>query len=165
MSITHATITQLHKDIAAWHKGINGFYRFDMEELTNQFRGGVDTPVLMLESYSAQLSRNANKTTHWNARDISFLLLDFTGASDDYDKQEEVLSRLEGVALDIISLLEKYRKTPGHWLYGLFDVDSVKLEKFGPWFDNMYGWNILYTLKSNQPLCFEPDKWDFNAVV
>lgn len=163
-AVSHSVITQLHKNIAAWHKGINGFYRFNFAELAGQLRKGVHLPVLMLESYSSQLSRNSIQTTNWNDRDISFLLLDTTIKADNYDKQEEVLDRLEGVALDIVSLLEKFRKEKGHYLYGLFDTATVKIEKVGPLYDNLYGWNVIYTLKSQEPLCLNAENWDFTAA-
>lgn len=162
--ISHTDINNLHRAIAAAHKGIKGYYRFDFSELNGSLRRGIETPVLMLESPSSQFSRNAIKTTNFKQRDISFLLLDFAGQVDAYDKQEEVLSRLEEVADDIASLLDKFRKDKNHWLYGLFDVATYKLEKVGPIMDNMYGWNVLYSLSSHNPLCFEPDKWNLPEI-
>jgi len=162
---THAQVTQLHRLFALWHKDIKGFYRFDMAELAGNLRNGVKTPVLMLESYSSQFKTSPNKTANFKDRDISFLLLDYAGAADNYDKHDEVLSRLEVIGDDIASMLNHLGKDKSHWLYMLFDAGTFKMEKVGPLMGGMYGWNILYTLGSKSPLCFEPEKWDLTATA
>lgn len=162
-TINHSIITKLHKDIVRYHKDLKGFYRFNLKEIDGRLRAGVKTPVLMLESYSSQVKHNANKTTNFKERNISFLLLDFTGAADNFDKQEEVLTKLEIIGDDICTLLESYRINPDHWMYGLFDAGTFRMEKVGPIFDNMFGWNILYDVTSKNPLCFNTSKWDFDA--
>ena len=163
--ISHTQVTELHRLLAQWHKHINGFYRFDMAELAGELRNGVKTPVLMLESYSSQIKTNPNKTTNFKDRDISFLLLDFAGKADDYDKHDEVLSRMEEIGDDIASMLDRLNKDKSHWLFMLFDAGTFRMEKVGPLMDGMYGWNILYTLSSRNPLCFEPDKWELSSPV
>ena len=104
---THSKIVEFHKAIATAHKGINGFYRFDITELTNKLRSGVQTPVLMLESHSTDLAPNANKTVTFANRRISFLLMNFAGKTDNYDLKEQVLDELEVIALDICTYLKK----------------------------------------------------------
>lgn len=160
-AITHQTVVNFHQEIARAHKLINGFYRFNWNELNSQFRSGVQTPALLLESHSADLATNSNNTTTTNNRAISFLLIDFTGKADYYDAQEAVLDSLENVGLDIAAYLKKLSNDRNSWLFGRFDPNSFSMEKVGPLFDNMYGWNILYTLKNHEPLSFEPDKWKF----
>lgn len=162
--ITHKTIVGFHRTIATAHKEINGFYRFNWNEITGKFRSGVPTPALLLESHSAGLSTNSNNTATFNGRDIQFLLLDFTGKADDYNKQEDVLDKLENVALDIGSYLKKLSGDKTSWLFGKFDPNNFSYEKVGPIFDNMYGWNIIYVLKNHESLCFDPDKWDFETL-
>ena len=162
--ISHTQVTELHRLLALWHKEIKGFYRFDMAELAGNLRNGVQTPVLMLESYSSQVKTNANKTANFKDRDISFLLLDYAGKADEYDKHDEVLSRLEVIGDDIASMLDHLRKDRTHWLYMLFDAGTFRMEKVGPLMDGMYGWNILYTLGSKNPLCFEPEKWEIPVI-
>jgi len=159
--VTHKPIVAFHQEIATAHKEINGFYRFNWNEITGQFRSGIQTPALLLESHSASLNTNSNNTSTFNGRNISFMLLDFTGKADSYTKQEEVLDKLENVALDIGAYLKKLNGDKTSWLYGKFDPNNFSYEKVGPIFDNMYGWNVLYTLKNHEPLCFEPEKWEF----
>jgi hypothetical protein len=159
-TVTHKPIVDFHKAIQVAHKQLNGFYRFNWNEINGKFRSGVQTPALLLESHSAQLNSNPNNTTTFNGRDISFLLLDFTGKVDNYDKQEEVLDTLENIGLDIASYLKKLHNDRNSWLYGKFIIDSFKMEKVGPIFDNMYGWNVLYTLKNHEDLTFDLNKWD-----
>lgn len=162
--VTHKPIVAFHKGIQVAHKLLNGFYRFNWNEINGKFRSGVGTPALLLESHSSALNTNANNTTTFNGRNISFLLLDFTGKADNYDKQEEVLDNLENVGLDIATYLKKLNGDRNSWLYGKFVTDSFKMEKVGPIFDNMYGWNVLYTLKNHEDLTFDPDKWEFPTV-
>lgn len=158
---THSKIVQFHKDIATANKEIKGFYRFDITELTGQLRRGVETPVLMLESHSTDLSQNQNNTTTFANRRVSFLLLNFTGKTDDYDKKEEVLDDLENVALDICAFIKKCHNDKNHWLYGMVDLQTVQIEKVGPILDNMYGWNVIYTLKNHEPMCYDAEKWQW----
>lgn len=159
--VTHKTIVEMHKSITEYHKQLNGFYRFNWNEITGQFRSGIKTPALLLESHSSRLNSNTNKSTTFNGRNISFLLLDFTGKVDSYNKQEEVLDQLENIGLDIASYLKQLHGDRTSWLFGLFDVDSFEMQKVGPIFDNMYGWNILYTLKNHEALCLIPENWEF----
>ena len=159
--ITHKSIVDFHKGIQVAHKQLNGFYRFNWNEINGQFRSGIATPALLLESHSAALNTNSNNTATFNGRSISFLLLDFTGKADSYDKQEQVLDALENVAIDIASYLKKLNGDRNSWLFGKFDTRSFSYEKVGPIFDNMYGWNVLYTLKNHEDLTFVPEKWEF----
>jgi hypothetical protein len=158
---THSEIINFHKTIADNHVDINGFYRFDMNEIIGNLRTGVGTPALLLESHSSDLESLTKMVSNFNSRKISFLLLDFAGKQGNFDKANEVLDNLENIALDIISYLVDQNKTNGSWLFGMFDINSVQIEKVGPLFDNMYGWNILYTLKCQEPMIFNPDKWSF----
>lgn len=158
--VTHKPIVEFHRSIAEHHKGINGFYRFNWNEINGKFRSGVQVPALLLESHSAELSTNSTKTTTFNGRSISFLIIDFAGKSDDYDKQEEVLDRLENIVIDIASYLKKLNGERDSWLFGKFDPQFLSYEKVGPIFDNMYGWNVLYTLKNHEDLTFKPDNWN-----
>ncbi len=161
-TISHQSIVDLHRKIAAAHLQINGFFRFNWSEITGKFRSGIETPALLLESHSTELAENSNKTTHFNERRISFMLLDFTGSADNYTKQEEVLDELENVALDIIAYLVTESKNRNSFLFGKFEASSVSIEKVGPIFDNMFGWNILYTIKNHEPMCYQSEKWDWN---
>lgn len=161
---THSHLITFHEAIAKAHKELNGFYRFNWNEINGKFRSGINTPALLLESHSAQLSTNSNNTTTFNNKNVSFLLLDFTGKADDYDKQEAVLDKLENVVLDIAAYLKKENGNRESWLYGKFETSSFHYEKVGPIFDNMYGWNILYAPKNHEPLCYDPDKWDWTTL-
>lgn len=158
-NVSHKKIVEFHKEIQRRNKALKGFYRFNWVEIEGQFRSGIGTPALLLESHSTDLSSNSNKVVTFNNRRISFLILDFTGVTDDYEKQEDVLDATEDIALDIVSFLKTESKRADSFLYNLFDVDTVRIEKVGPIFDNMYGWNVLYTLKNHEPMCFDPEKW------
>lgn len=158
-NITHKHIVDLHRIIAEKHKAINGFYRFNWNEINGVFRSGIKTPALLLESHSMEMDVTADKK-HFAYRQISFLLLDFTGKADNYSKQEEVLDYLENIALDIASYLNKLNKDSAQRnLYGAIDLSKLEIEKVGPIFDNMYGWNFKYAIKNHEPLCYDAEKW------
>jgi len=162
--ITHASLVKFHRDIATAHLGINGFYRFNWNEINGQFRSGIGVPALLLESHSFDME-NQSKTSNFKNNRVSFMVLNFTGKADAYDKQEEVLDNLENVAIDIMAYLVSQHKDKDSFLFGKLDVNSMECEKVGPVFDNMYGWNVIYSLKNHEPLCYEPDKWDWTAVT
>jgi len=159
---THTHVIAFHKAIQQAHKELFGFYRFNWNEINGKFRSGIQTPAMLLESHSSQLAANSNNTTTFNDKNISFLLLDFTGKADNYAKQEEVLDRLENIAIDIASYLKLQNGIKTSWLFGKFDPSNYKYEKVGPIFDNMYGWNVLYSLKNHEPLCYDETKWDWS---
>lgn len=159
--VTHASIVDFHKAISEAHKEINGFYRFNWSEITGKFRSGINTPALLLESHSAELSSLTKGVTNFNGRDISFMILDFAGKPDDYEKQELVLDKTENIVLDILAYLLHISKDREHWLYGLFDINTAKYDKVGPIFDSMYGWNLIFTLKNHEKMCYDVDKWDW----
>lgn len=161
--ISHSTIVNFHKDIQRFHKGLKGFYRFNISEVSSKFRSGVNTPALMLESHSSELQTNPNGSTTFNGRSISFLVLDDTFKPDNYDKQDEVLDATENICLDIAAYLKQQNQTQGSWMYGLLDVSSIKIEKVGPIWGAMYGWNVLYTVKNKESMQMNPEVWDFNA--
>jgi hypothetical protein len=159
MRHTHSDIVSLHEAIANSHIEIKGFYRFNFNEITSSLRSGVEAPVLLLESHSSELESMTKMVSNFNSRNISFVLLDFGGKQGDFDRQNEVLDSLENIALDIISYLVNENKNRNSWMFGMFDINSVKIEKVGPIFDNMFGWNILYVLKSHESMEINPVKW------
>lgn len=155
---THSDLVQFHNNIASAHNSINGFYRFNINELSGSFRNGTQTPALLLESYSADVDPNTTNTANFNNKDVSFLILDFTGKADNYAMQDTVLDTLENIVLDIASYLKKQHKDRTSFLFGKIP-GSIRYEKVGPLFDNMYGWNVLYTTKNHEPLCYDESKW------
>ncbi|MGK4567854.1 hypothetical protein [Flavobacterium sp. 3HN19-14] len=156
--VTHSAIVEFHKQIAAAHIGINGFYRFNVAEIEGKFRSGVGKPALLLESHSAEMESSTKSVTNFNGRYISFMLLDFVKVND-FEGENEVLDRLENIGLDICAYLVEQHKKHGSWLFGLFDVNNFRMEKVGPIFDNMFGWNILYTIKNHESMKVDPEKW------
>lgn len=159
---THKEIVKFHKDIAKYHVDIKGFYRFNVNEIIGQFRSGIQTPALLLESHSSELESQTKMVSNFNKRCISFLILDFAGQPNDFDKQDQVLDDLEHIALDIPSYFAQLNKTKDSFLFNAFDINNYKYEKVGPLFDNMYGWNILYNFKNHESMVLNPAKWNFN---
>lgn len=151
-------LIELHQTIVRRHKKLKGFYRFDFSEIEGEFRRGVETPALLMESHSSAL--HSNNTSNFNTHAMSVLILDFAGQVGDYDKQNQVLNETYYLAMDFVSYLVREKERRESFLYSIFKTDSVRIEKVGPIFDNMYGWNVLYELKNAEPFCWEPDKWN-----
>lgn len=161
-TINFKTIEDFHKYVANAHVDIKSFYRFDFSEIENGLTSPIaEFPVLMLEAPSAELYSETLMVSNFNKRNVSFLVLDHAGERTDFDRQSEVLAITEGIALDIVSYFIKCYKENGHWLQGKFDINTVRIEKVGPIFDNMYGWNVLYEIRSQEKMCFVPEKWNF----
>lgn len=161
-TINFKNIEDFHKTIANAHVDIKDFYRFNLSELENGItKTNAQFPMLMFEAPSSELYSETLMVSNFIKRNISFLIVDHAGERDDYDRQSQVLSETEGIALDIVSYLVKCYKTPGHWLAGKFDVNTVRVEKVGPLFDNMYGWNVLYDVTAQEKMCYVPEKWEF----
>lgn len=158
-NVSHKLVVDFHKEIAERNIDINGFYRFNWNEIEGEFRSGIGTPALLLESMSSDFSSNPNKTTSFNNRRVSFLIIDFAGRVNDFDKQEEVLDHTESICLEVAAYLKTLSQDISSWLYGLYNVDSLRIEKVGPIFDNMYGWNVLFTITNKQTMVMDPKKW------
>lgn len=160
-TLTYKTIREFHKAIADAHIDIKDFYRFDIAEVNNAISDKLELPALFLEAPSSELQSQTKMVSNFNLRNISFLILDHAGAIDDYDKKETILEDTEGIALDIQSYLIKCSKDQNHFLFGKFDINSVRIEKVGPLFDNMHGWNVLYAFSAHEPMTFDESKWNF----
>lgn len=158
-TLTHKKLVDFFRQIATANNVLKGFYRFNWNEINGLFRPGVEKPALLLESYSAEIEENINRTTHFNKKAVSFLIIDQAGAPDNYEKQEQVLDDLENTALDILAYLKHEHKNRDSFLFGLLEADSLRYEKVGPIFDNFYGWNILFTIKNHEPMRYDPLKW------
>ncbi len=159
--VTHEKIIEFHKEIAERHKAINGFYRFDLKEIEGKMRSGIKSPALLLLSHSSILSTNPNKTTNFNTRTISFLIIDDGGKPDNFEKHNEILNATEMIALDVVSYCKRESGNSQSFLYNLFDVANVRIEKVGPVFGTLYGWNVIYDIKNHESMVFDKSKWDF----
>jgi hypothetical protein len=161
-TITNKTITAFIKSIATAHVDINGFYRFNIQEVNNALSDSIGLPALLLEAPSINLISENKMVSNFNLRNISFLIVDHVSGTDNFEAEEDVLENCEGLALDVFSYLVKCAKDQNHFLFGKFDINTVRIEKAGPLFDNMFGWNILFDMKAHEPMCYVPDKWNFS---
>jgi hypothetical protein len=161
-AITNKTITAFIKSIATAHVDIKDFYRFNIQEVNNALSHSIQLPALLLEAPSINLTSQTKMVSNFNVRNISFLILDYVDGTDNFESEEEVLENCEGLALDAISYLVKCAKDPSHFLFGKFDINTVRIEKVGPVFDNMFGWNVLFDIIAQEPMCYVPEKWNFN---
>jgi hypothetical protein len=158
-NITHNKIIAYFKDLAAQHKQLNGFYRFDLDEARSSLRTGIALPALFLESHSADLESQTNQVTTFNNRTISFLVLDRSKARD-FDKVNDIRDTAESVILDIIARMKRDSKDRDHWLYNLFDVNSVVMDPGGPIFMDLYGINCRLLLKNKETMVYNPEVWN-----
>lgn len=157
-TITHNAIIAYFNDLATQHLQLQDFYRFDLDEARTQLRSGLKLPCLMLESHSSDLETQTNQVTTFNNRTISFLVLD-RAAQRDHDKINDIRDTAESIILDIISRMKRDNKDRAHWLYNLFDVNSVVIDPGGPIFMDLYGYNVRLTLKNKETMVYDQTKW------
>lgn len=162
-TISYKSIVKFHKDIAAAYVDLKGFHRFNFKEINTKMRSGVLAPCLALEAPSSELNSETNNVSNFNNREISFVIIDFGGRPDNFDKQEEVLDRMEVICLDVLAYFVEQNKNRESFLFGKFNINTVRIEKVGPIFDNMFGWNVIYTLKNHQPMKVNTEKWDWST--
>jgi len=161
-SRTSKTVTAFIKSIATAHVDSNGFYRFNIEEVNNALSDSIQLAALLLEAPSIDLSSENKMVSNFNTRNISLLIMDHVQGTDNFEAEEDVLENCEGLALDVVSYLVKCAKDKNHFLFGKFDINTVRIEKAGPLFDNMFGWNVLFDMKAHEPMCYVPEKWNFS---
>ena len=159
-AVSHNTIIEYFESISESHKLINGFVRFNWEEIKSKLRSGVEDYILALESHSGDLEGNLIST--FNNRTISFLVLGTVKAGD-HDKMMEVYDTAEQIGLDIITKIKKdavddSRTSATRWLRG-FDKNSVSYDSGGPLFVNKYGYNFILSLPNPEQLKFREEMW------
>ena len=80
---------------------------------------------------------------------------------NNFEREDEIKDESEQISIDIIARMHKDAKDPEHWLYGLFDKNSVSMDTPPEYiFGDMMGYNTLLEIKNHEPLTFEPEKWE-----
>lgn len=157
-TVDHNSIIEYFNNLATQHVDVKGFIRFDLDEARSQLRTGIALPALFLESHSSDLESQTSQVTTFNNRTVSFLILDRAGPRD-HDKINDIRTMAEAVILDIISRMKRDNKDRNHWLFQLFDVNSVVIDPGGPIFQDLYGYNVRLTIKNKEPMVYNPLKW------
>lgn len=161
-SISYKQIQEFTQSIANAHVDIKDFYRVDFEELQGALRTNIKGfPVLMMEAPSVVLSSESKGVSTFGTREMSLLVLTNVSERENFQETENALDTAHRIALDIVSYLKKCANDENHLLFGRFDINTVRLEKVGPIIDNLYGWNLLYEIKSFESMVFNPSKWQF----
>lgn len=161
-SISYKQIQEFHQSVADAHVDIKDFYRVDFEELQGALRTNIKGfPVLMMEAPSVVLSSESQGVSTFGTREMSILVLTNVTDRENFQETENALDTTHRIALDIVSYFKKSAQQEDHILFGRFDINTVRLEKVGPIIDNLYGWNLLYEIKSFESMIFNPAKWQF----
>ena len=161
-SISYKQIQEFHQSVADAHVDIKDFYRVDFEELQGALRTNIKGfPVLMMEAPSVVLSSESKGVSTFGNREMSLLVLTNVTERENFQETENALDTTHRIALDIVSYFKKSAQEESHILFGRFYINTVRLEKVGPIIDNLYGWNILYEIKSFESMQYNPAKWQF----
>jgi len=156
--VSHNVIKKYFQKIANEHKQIHDFSTFNLNAARERLRSGLKTPIFLLESHSSDIE--GGRTSTFNVRTVSFLIMDHVPRND-FEREDEIKNESEQITLDILSRMHRDGNNPEHWLYGLFDKNSVSSDTPPEFlFGDMMGYNTRLEIKNHEPLTFDPDKWE-----
>ena len=142
-----AEYLQYFKNTASLHPAIKGFYTMDINEVLGDLRQGMQYPALILNSVNGFLSENASQDNTQGIVKAGFMVIDHSDNVDDFTREMQILSKLKNDA----ACGEFIRK---------FDVNSIKFEMLGPFFDNDYGFMFTFDLRFFvSDLSYKPEEW------
>lgn len=158
VSITHLTLVNYFRDVAEKHVDINGFYRFDINEIQARLRSGTGDPCLMLEA--AEIDWNDNGAQNKSLGHTFAFSIMGEARKDDHDKVNEVLDSCQQTALEVERRILRDSENPEHWLYNRYDANMTSAFKVGPLFGSTrWGYRISITLVNTDRRIPTPGKW------
>lgn len=157
---SHNRILEYFKKLADEHTLIEGFYRFNWNEIKSSLRNAPQGFMLLMESHAGDLEKDGTSTR--NRRTISALVL-APAPHDDYNKQNQIFDTSEQIVLDLVSRINHdsqglNSQSPLKWLRG-FDVSSVRYDvnPGTPLFVNRYGYNFIIELPNPGDICYDAE--------
>tara|TARA_R110000850_G_scaffold277151_1_gene424846 strand:- start:39636 stop:40142 length:507 start_codon:yes stop_codon:yes gene_type:complete len=159
-TVSHNQILSYFESLAIAHTLIDGFYRYNWEEIKSalKYKVKADKFVCLMESHAGRIDQPG--TSPLNRRTVSLLFLK-TCQPGDYDGQNNTLDTSEQILLDFVARIQEDSKnlrhdSPLRWLRG-FDINSCAYDNGGPLFINMYGYNLIIELPGTADVCYDDD--------
>jgi hypothetical protein len=152
------------RKLASEHKEIHGFYMIDINEILDGLRSTVKYPALILENLSGSYLAS-NLDNPLEVINGGFLIIDHLPNLDDFQGEMALIDRMKEIGHQVIArmLHDKMKCEPlAEKAIPGFDVNSVSFEVLGPVFDNDYGVNFAFTIKSCRNLQYDQKYWLIN---
>lgn len=143
--------------LAKEHKLINGFYRFELEEVLTSLKN-IKTPALILEGYGLGFTDNRSDNVLKN-RNGYFILIDQVKDRGDFDEIHNVWDNMEEIGDDIFARIKADKMQPGSPVKS-FSMESVKGDLLGNELGNYWGIRYSFEIvcKFNQGV--DTNRWD-----
>lgn len=141
--------------LAASQPGINGFVMYDAVQRLATQRSVTEYPVMELErpAYRAQVITGGD---HQKVYICRFSILDYA-EKDDWKRQEDILSTLEGVMDDLIARLV-YDGILDDMPMNVYPIRNVE-------HDNMWGWGIEFEVTFTNSYCWTGALWRESTLL
>lgn len=125
-----------------------------VDMITNQVSATIKEQALVIEYPEIGLAGgNENQLEDYSC---AFWLIK-KAPQKDHATIHAILSERKALAKEIIArLLRDYMVEE----IEDFQLDSVRMNKLGPWSNSFYGWRVELTITAKSPLPFNPTKWN-----
>lgn len=137
------------------------FVKAGMEELLEGNKGPQHYPALILETYEVNWINNQSDNL-LKRRLAAFQVLDLINRrSDDYDKEEKVLTDMEKICDNILARMRYDQRQQHHLMYTFRIQEDIVYQKVGgDWYlDGALGWRVEIPLVNPQGLAIDKTKW------
>ncbi|MEL6140044.1 MAG: hypothetical protein AAFU67_00330 [Bacteroidota bacterium] len=150
---TYAEFNNYFRTLATEHVGINDFVQGLSERPLNRETSRINYPIVWLQ-YPDVVSIGQGENLRFKYEfDLYFLS---NAPIDDWDREEENMSLLEGIAKDFLARLHyDARQREFEFNYTkpvLFAVTAWSA-------DNLHGWRLEASIETIGEFCYDPDVW------
>ena len=180
--MTHTEYTEFFRDIASRHKEIRHsahdmhFARLilsndpflpttaQLNDFLDSVKNKLQGPAMLLSSYEAQYSDNRSDNVEKMIAG-RLIIIDEVKPINDFDKEEEVLSRTERIGEECLGFAEKiFCEWPER---GFFEWDAAASEKVAKLTSRNFfgtGFNFAIKYSAQQSVVFNADQFDLTGI-
>ena len=152
------------ENIAKNHKSIKHtssdmhFCRLELEEVLSGLKSELNYPALIVETYDWRM-QDLSSDNVLKQRTCGVMVLDRCDDRGNFSDDVTTLSTIESIIDDILTLIRHHRDEMEHNVVMEFDMNTIDVVPVIGTFDNLYGFRIVFDMKSG----FNPDidttKW------
>jgi len=146
--------------LAARHKHIKDFYRFELDEVLTSLRD-IETPCLILEGYKFSFTDNKSDNI-LKTRSGAFILLDHVKDIGDYDLIHSTWDNLEDIGDDILARIKADKNNPESPVKN-FPIENLEGHLLSTEMGNYYGIRFTFDIVCRFNADVDPERW--NPVI
>lgn len=150
-------IAKQHKEI----KDFSGYFAREIQQKMGSFVG-IDSPFLTIFNY--ELGLDGGDLNTMGTRKLTFSVLYYSTAFDDFETQQEAIDNAEKIALQILARIKKDHNTKEHFLYNSFEKDMTKIFPVEDTNVQVYGVDVIVHFKNKEPLIVDSNIWEDGIV-